>query len=76
MKNVNYMLFAAVMMFGTAANAQNQITISADQELSKIDRHIYGHFADEYNWMDGIGPRDERPARFQSRIFAATEFFA
>lgn len=115
MKHFNCILFAAVMMFGAAANAQNQITISADQELSKIDRHIYGHFAehlgtgiyggvwvgedseipntegyrtdvlealqrlevpnirwpggcfaDEYYWMDGIGPRDERPARINT----------
>ncbi|MDR2815421.1 MAG: alpha-N-arabinofuranosidase [Proteiniphilum sp.] len=91
-------------------NAQNRLTIEADQEKGAISRHIYGHFsehlghciyggywvgeeasipntrgirndvvealkdvripnlrwpggcfADEYHWMDGIGPRDQRP---------------
>jgi len=96
----------------TCANmqAQNKMTVSADQGKHTISKHIYGHFsehlghciyggfwvgedspipntrgirndvvkalrdieipnlrwpggcfADEYHWMDGIGPRNERP---------------
>ncbi|MDG5766360.1 alpha-L-arabinofuranosidase C-terminal domain-containing protein [Balneolales bacterium ANBcel1] len=35
-----------MLLISTSAIAQNRITVSADEELSKIDRHIYGHFAE------------------------------
>jgi alpha-N-arabinofuranosidase len=93
-----------------AAQAQNKLTVNADQGKTTISKHIYGHFsehlghciyggiwvgedspipntrgirndvvkalkdlripnlrwpggcfADEYHWMDGIGPRNQRP---------------
>lgn len=115
MKTIFFLVTAAMVLFGSLSTAQNRITINADQELSFIDRHIYGHFAehlgtgiyggvwvgedsdipntegfrtdvlealqhievpnirwpggcfaDEYFWMDGIGPRDERPARINT----------
>ena len=105
-------LFLVVLLAGCsmAIQAQNRMTINADQGNQVISRHIYGHFsehlghciyggywvgenspipntrgirndvvkalkdiaipnlrwpggcfADEYHWMDGIGPRDKRP---------------
>jgi alpha-L-arabinofuranosidase len=115
MKKTLSATIAAVLVFGAAASAQHQVTIHADQELSRIDRHIYGHFAehlgtgiydgvwvgldsdipntegfrtdvlealrrlevpnirwpggcfaDEYYWMDGIGPQNQRPRRINT----------
>jgi alpha-L-arabinofuranosidase len=109
-KSVYMIIFLSLVMVTTSLAQDNKIIINADQELSTISRHIYGHFAehlgdgiyggvwvgedsdipntngyrtdvlealkqlevpnirwpggcfaDEYNWRDGIGPRDERP---------------
>jgi alpha-N-arabinofuranosidase len=98
------------MMLCATIQAQNKLTVNADQGEHTISKHIYGHFAehlghciyggfwvgedssipntrgirndvvkalkeisipnlrwpggcfaDEYHWMDGIGPRSERP---------------
>ncbi len=95
--------------FALSMNAQNKMSLNADQGQYQISKHIYGHFsehlgrciyegywvgedspipntrgirndvvkalrdikipnlrwpggcfADEYHWMDGIGPRDQR----------------
>ena len=95
--------------FALSLNAQNKMSLNADQGQYQISKHIYGHFsehlgrciyegywvgedspipntrgirndvvkalrdikipnlrwpggcfADEYHWMDGIGPRDQR----------------
>ncbi|HEU0291613.1 MAG TPA: alpha-N-arabinofuranosidase [Anaerolineales bacterium] len=100
----------------------DKITIRADQGETRIDRHIYGHFAehlgrcvydgfwvgeessipntrgirrdivealrklripnlrwpggcfaDEYHWMDGIGPRAERPTMVNTHWGGVTE---
>ncbi|TVQ03641.1 MAG: alpha-N-arabinofuranosidase [Balneolaceae bacterium] len=116
MKKIYFMTFLLSLVMITASLAQdNKIIINADQELSTISRHIYGHFAehlgdgiyggiwvgenstipntngfrtdvlealkhlevpnirwpggcfaDEYNWMDGIGPQSERPKRLNT----------
>jgi alpha-N-arabinofuranosidase len=105
-----FQVFMLAIASSITLNAQNRLTIEADQEKGAISRHIYGHFsehlghciyggywvgeeasipntrgirndvvealkdvripnlrwpggcfADEYHWMDGIGPRDQRP---------------
>lgn len=114
-KSVYMIFFLSLVMVTTSLAQDNKIIINADQELSTISRHIYGHFAehlgegiyggvwvgedsdipntngyrtdvlealkqlevpnirwpggcfaDEYNWKDGIGPRDERPHTINS----------
>ncbi|MDX1641301.1 MAG: alpha-L-arabinofuranosidase C-terminal domain-containing protein [Balneolaceae bacterium] len=109
-KSLFFSLLLSLAIVFTSRAQDNKIVINADQELSTISRHIYGHFAehlgegiyggvwvgedsdipntngyrtdvlealkhlevpnirwpggcfaDEYNWRDGIGPRDERP---------------
>jgi alpha-N-arabinofuranosidase len=108
MKRIFLIVFAVAGYW--AAQAQNKLTVNADQGKTTISKHIYGHFsehlghciyggywvgedspipntrgirndvvqalkdiripnlrwpggcfADEYHWMDGIGPRNERP---------------
>ncbi len=115
MKIYLYIILASMLLFAPSAFGQNNITINADQELSNINHHIYGHFAehlgtgiyegvwvgedseipntegfrsdvlealkqleipnirwpggcfaDEYFWMDGIGPREDRPKRINT----------
>ena len=110
MKKVNIFCIAIAMMFCSAMQAQNKLTVNVDQGTHTISKHIYGHFsehlgnciyggfwvgedspipntrgirndvvkalkdisipnlrwpggcfADEYHWMDGIGPRSQRP---------------
>lgn len=105
-----------------AMQAQNQLTINADQGRNVISKHIYGHFsehlghciyggywvgedspipntrgirndvvralrdiqipnlrwpggcfADEYHWMDGIGPRNQRPKMVNTHWGGVTE---
>ena len=115
MKRVIVLIPSVFLFFTLSVLAQNRIVVNADQELSTISRHIYGHFAehlgegiyggiwvgedsdipntngyrtdvlealkqlevpnirwpggcfaDEYNWRDGIGPKDERPNTINS----------
>ena len=110
MKKIIFLFIAVIMTLSIAIQAQNKLTINADQGKYTISKHIYGHFsehlghciyggywvgeqssipntrgirndvvkalrdiaipnlrwpggcfADEYHWMDGIGPRSERP---------------
>lgn len=58
--------------------------IAALKELQiPVIRWPGGCFADEYNWRDGIGPRDERPVRInthwgwvrETNAFGTHEFF-
>ena len=59
--------------------------IAALKELQiPVIRWPGGCFADEYNWRDGIGPRDERPVRInthwgwveETNAFGTHEFMA
>ena len=110
MKKIILLSIAMAIMFSVAVQAQNKMTVNADQGKDIISKHIYGHFsehlgkgiyggiwvgenspipntrgirtdivralkdisipnlrwpggcfADEYHWMDGIGPPSERP---------------
>ena len=109
MKTKLSLTIAVVMGFVFSMSAQNKMSLNAEQGQYKINKHIYGHFAehlgrciyegfwvgedspipntrgirndvvnalkdisipnlrwpggcfaDEYHWMDGIGPRDQR----------------
>ncbi len=116
MRKIKIIILALIFLLPfTAISQVNHIIINADQELSTISRHIYGHFAehlgtgiyggvwvgedseipntegfrtdvlealkqlevpnirwpggcfaDEYYWRDGIGPREQRPARLNT----------
>jgi alpha-L-arabinofuranosidase len=116
MKKLINITLTLIFLLPFVAEAQvNRIVINADQELSTISRHIYGHFAehlgtgiyggvwvgedseipntegfrtdvlealmqleipnirwpggcfaDEYNWRDGVGPQEDRPARLNT----------
>ena len=106
----------------TAADAPNRLVLHPEQARTKIDRNIYGHFAehlghciyegiwvgegspipntrgirndvvaalkaikipvlrwpggcfaDEYHWMDGIGPREQRPTMINNHWGGVTE---
>ncbi len=110
MKKIILTCVVSILGCCVAIQAQNKMTINADQGNQVISKHIYGHFsehlghciyggfwvgekstipntrgirndvvkalkdisipnlrwpggcfADEYHWMDGIGPRDQRP---------------
>jgi alpha-N-arabinofuranosidase len=110
MKRVFCTAVMAALGICISMQAQNKLTVNADQSGQVISKHIYGHFsehlghciygglwvgedspipntrgirndvvkalkeisipnlrwpggcfADEYHWMDGIGPRSERP---------------
>ena len=110
MKKINLFCIAIAMTLCANLQAQNKLTVNADQSKYTISKHIYGHFAehlghciyggfwvgedspipntrgirndvvkalkeisipnlrwpggcfaDEYHWMDGIGPRNQRP---------------
>jgi alpha-L-arabinofuranosidase len=67
-------LLSTALCLCIAMQAQNKLTVNADQGKDVISKHIYGHFsehlghciyggcfADEYHRMDGIGPRSQRP---------------
>lgn len=105
-----FVSFVAAAIVCISLQAQNKVTVNADQGEHTISKHIYGHFsehlghciyggfwvgedsqipntrgirndvvralrdisipnlrwpggcfADEYHWMDGIGPRSQRP---------------
>jgi alpha-L-arabinofuranosidase len=107
--NMMSLIFCLLISFGAYAQS-NQLIVNADQGTVKINKHIYGHFAehlgrniyggiwvgpnssvpnedgyrkdvmqalikleipnlrwpggcfaDEYHWMDGIGPTSTRP---------------
>ena len=110
MKRVFLFCIVAALGILYPIQAQNKLTVNADQGKEVISKHIYGHFsehlghciyggywvgenspipntrgirndvvkalkdlsipnlrwpggcfADEYHWMDGIGPRNQRP---------------
>jgi alpha-N-arabinofuranosidase len=118
MKNIWLTLFVAV----TTMAQENRLVIHADKGKVRIDRNIYGHFAehlghciyggiwvgpdspipnthgirkdvvaalkeikipvlrwpggcfaDEYHWMDGIGPREKRPSMINTHWGGVTE---
>ncbi|MDR1406788.1 MAG: alpha-N-arabinofuranosidase [Tannerella sp.] len=120
--NTKHLILAGCLLSVITAQAQNLLTVNADQGTDIISRHIYGHFsehlghciyggywvgedspvpntrgirndvvqalrdiqipnlrwpggcfADEYHWMDGIGPRDKRPKMVNTHWGGVTE---
>jgi alpha-N-arabinofuranosidase len=115
-------LLSMTLCLCIAMQAQNRLTVNADQGRETISKHIYGHFsehlghciyggywvgedspipntrgirndvvqalrdisipnlrwpggcfADEYHWMDGIGPRSQRPKMVNTHWGGVTE---
>jgi alpha-N-arabinofuranosidase len=115
-------LLSTALCLCMAMQAQNKLTVNADQGKDVISKHIYGHFsehlghciyggywvgedspvpntrgirndvvqalrdisipnlrwpggcfADEYHWMDGIGPRSQRPKMVNTHWGGVTE---
>jgi alpha-N-arabinofuranosidase len=115
-------LLSTALCLCMAMQAQNKLTVNADQGKDIISKHIYGHFsehlghciyggywvgedspipntrgvrndvvqalrnisipnlrwpggcfADEYHWMDGIGPRSQRPKMVNTHWGGVTE---
>ena len=54
-------------------NGVNRLVIHVDQGKNTIAPEIYGHFADEYHWAEGIGPRDKRPKMVNTHWGMVTE---
>ena len=116
------LVLLAAAATSTAADAPNRLVLHPEQARTKIDRNIYGHFAehlghciyegiwvgegspipntrgirndvvaalkaikipvlrwpggcfaDEYHWMDGIGPREQRPTMINNHWGGVTE---
>ena len=50
--------------------SQRRARIRAPPEPARCIRWPGGNFASSYHWEDGVGPKDQRPARFDTAWFA------